>query len=61
MKRREAGLLVSLAVASGLAVCEWRKNQQFAKQVKKQSEDRLVKGMTEVQDDAGDVSSSTKG
>ncbi|MGX8176609.1 hypothetical protein ACWS7L_03850 [Exiguobacterium artemiae] len=61
MKRREAGLLVSLAVASGLAVREWRKNQQFAKQVKKQSEDRLVKGMTEVQDDAGDVSSSTKG
>lgn len=61
MKRRGAGLLVSLAVASGLAVREWRKNQQFAKQVKKQSEDRLVKGMTEVQDDAGDVSSSTKG
>ncbi|WP_393965969.1 hypothetical protein [Exiguobacterium sp. S22-S28] len=61
MKRREAGLLVSLAVASGLAVREWRKNQQFAKQVKKQSEDRLVKGITEVQDDAGDVSSSTKG
>ena len=61
MKRKEMGVLISLAVASGLAVREWRKNQQFAKRFKEQSEDRIVKGMAEVQDDAGDDSSSAKG
>ncbi|AFS71247.1 hypothetical protein [Exiguobacterium antarcticum] len=61
MKRKEVGLLVSLAVASGMAVREWRKNQRFNDQFKKQTEDRLVNGLMEVQDDAGDETSSTKG
>ncbi|OIN67056.1 hypothetical protein BLD48_07535 [Exiguobacterium sp. KRL4] len=61
MKRKEVGLLVSLAVAGGMAVREWRKNQQFNRQFKQQTEDQLVKGLTEVQDDAGDETSSRKG
>ncbi|MCT4778931.1 MULTISPECIES: hypothetical protein [Exiguobacterium] len=61
MKRKEVGLLVSLAVAGGMAVREWRKNQQFNRRFKKQTEDQLVKGLTEVQDDAGDDTSSRKG
>ena len=61
MKRKEVGLLVSLAVASGLAVREWRKNQQFNRRFKQQTEEQLVKGLTEVQRDAVDDTSSTKG
>lgn len=59
MKRKEAGLLVSLAIASGVAIREWRKNRKFTEQFKQQTEAQLIKEMTEVEADAGDDTTST--
>ncbi|WP_214846946.1 hypothetical protein [Exiguobacterium sp. s193] len=61
MKRKEVGLMVSLAIASGVAIREWRKNRKFAEQFKQQTEARLIKEMTEVEADAGDDTTPTHG
>ncbi|MGA9230944.1 MAG: hypothetical protein WBV68_02720 [Exiguobacterium oxidotolerans] len=60
MKRKEVGLMVSLAIASGVAVREWRKNRKFTEQYQRQTQQQLIKEMTEVETDAGDDSTSTK-